>query len=99
MSSRAQLLNDLAAMAGGAASAIAGIREEAGAAVRSHIEETLRRMNVVRRDEHEVVAAMVVKARQAQELAEARFAVLEARLNKLEAPARGTCGGGPGMIA
>jgi BMFP domain-containing protein YqiC len=101
MTERTRLLDDLAGIAGGAASALAGIREEAEAVMRARVEEMLRRLDVVRRDEFEAVAAMAAKAREAQELAEARLAALEARLEKLESatPPQSGGGGGPGMIA
>jgi BMFP domain-containing protein YqiC len=98
MAERPRLLDDLAGMAGGAISALAGIRDEAEAAVRSRVDDTLRRLDVVRRDEFDAVAAMAASARKAQEVADARLAGLEARLEKLEASARPVGGGGPGMI-
>jgi BMFP domain-containing protein YqiC len=98
MADRPRLLDDLAGMAGGAVSALVGIRDEAEAMVRARVEETLRRLDLVRREEFEAVAAMAAKAREAQEQAEARLAALEARLEKLEGAARPSGGGGPGMI-
>jgi len=98
MAERPRLLDDLAGMAGGAISTFAGIRDEAEAVVRSRVDDTLRRLEVVRRDEFDAVAAMAASARKAQEVAEARLAALEARLEKLEVSARPVGGGGPGMI-
>lgn len=96
MADRPRLLDDLAGMAGGAVSALAGLRDEAEAMVRARVDETLRRLDLVRRDEFDAVAAMVAKARDAQEAAEARLAALEAKLDELT---RKPGGGGPGMIA
>lgn len=94
--SRPRLFDDLAGLAGGAVSAIAGLKDEAEAVVRARVDEALRRLDVVRREEFEAVAAMAARAREAQEAAEARIAALEA---KLEALTRKPGGGGPGMIA
>lgn len=96
MADRPRLLDDLAGMAGGAVSALAGLRDEAEAMVRARVDETLRRLDLVRRDEFDAVAAMVAKARDGQEAAEARLAALEAKLDELT---RKPGGGGPGMIA
>ena len=96
MADRPRLLDDLAGMAGGAVSALAGLRDEAEAMVRARVDETLRRLDLVRREEFDAVAAMVAKARDAQEAAEARLAALEAKLEELT---RKPGGGGPGMIA
>jgi BMFP domain-containing protein YqiC len=96
---RPRLFGDLAGIAGiagGAVSAFAGLKDEAEAMVRARVDETLRRLDLVRREEFEVVAAMAARAREAQENAEARLANLEA---KLEALTRKPGGGGPGMIA
>ena len=93
---RPRLFGDLAGIAGGAVSAFAGLKDEAEAMVRARGDETLRRLDLVRREEFEVVAAMAARAREAQESAEARLAALEA---KLEALTRKPGGGGPGMIA
>jgi len=95
MAERPRLLDDLAGMAGGAVSALAGIRDEAEAMVRARVDEALRRLDLVRREEFEAVAAMAALARDAQEQAEARLAALEAKLEVLTRPPGG---GGPGMI-
>lgn len=96
MADRPRLLDDLAGMAGGAVSALAGLRDEAEAMVRARVDESLRRLDLVRREEFDAIAAMAAKARDAQEAAEARLAALEAKLDELT---RKPGGGGPGMIA
>lgn len=95
MAERPRLLDDLAGMAGGAVSVLVGIRDEGEAMVRARVDEALRRLNLVRREEFEVVAAMAATARVAQEQAEARLTALEAKLEVLTRPLGG---GGPGMI-
>ena len=95
MTERPRLLGDLAGLAGGAVSALSGLRDEAEALVRARVDEALRRLDVVRREEFDALAEMLANARSAQEAAEARIAALEARL---EALTRKPGGGGPGMI-
>ena len=95
MADRPRLLDDLAGMAGGAVSALAGLRDEAEALVRARVDEALRRLDVVRREEFDAVAEMAANARAAQEAAEIRLAALEAKLAALTRPPGG---GGPGMI-
>ncbi len=96
MAERPRLLDDLAGVAGGAVSALMGLRDEAEAMVRARVDEALRRLDLVRREEFDAIAAMLAKAREAQESSEARFAALEVRLDELT---RRPGGGGPGMIA
>jgi BMFP domain-containing protein YqiC len=93
MAERPRILDDLAGVAGGALSALTGLREEAEAIVRARVDETLRRLDVVRRDEVEALAELAANARAGQEAAESRLAealerltALEARVASLESP-------------
>ena len=79
------VFDDLAGVAGGAISALAGLRQEAEAIVRARIDETIRALDLVRRDEYDVVAEMAARARDGQETAEARVLALEERLAVIEA--------------
>jgi BMFP domain-containing protein YqiC len=85
MSDRPRFFDDLAGVAGGAFSALAGLREEAEAMIRARIDETIRRLELVRREEFEAVQELAANARAGQEAAEARLAALEARIAALEA--------------
>ena len=85
MSDRPRFFDDLAGVAGGAISALAGLREEAEAMARARIDEAIRRLELVRREEFEAMAEMAANARAGQETAEARLAALENRLAVLEA--------------
>ena len=85
MSDRPRFFDDLAGVAGGALSALAGLREEAEAIVRARIDEALRRLDLVRREEFDAVQELAARARAGQEAAEARLAALEARMAALEA--------------
>ncbi len=105
MPDRPKMFDDLAGIAGGAFSAFVGLRDEAEAIARARIDETLRRLDLVRREEFDAVAELAANARAGQEAAEAKLADLAARVAALEAqvramvPAQPPGGGGPGMIA
>ena len=75
-----RILDDLARVAAGAFSAMSGLREEVEARMREQFERVLARMNVVSREEFEVVEAMAAKAREEQEALQARLDALEAQL-------------------
>jgi BMFP domain-containing protein YqiC len=85
MSDRPRIFDDLAGVAGGAISALAGLREEAEAMVRSAIDDALRRLELVRRDEFDALSEMAARTRESQEQAETRAAELTGRLAVLEA--------------
>ena len=89
MSDRPRFFDDLAGVAGGAISALAGLRDETEAIIRARVDETIRRLELVRREELDAVAALAARARAGQEAAEIRLAALEARLAKLEQGASG----------
>jgi BMFP domain-containing protein YqiC len=85
MVDRPRFFDDLAGVAGGAISALAGLRQEAEAIVRARIDEAIRALDLVRRDEYDAVAEMAARAREGQETAEARVQGLEERLAVIEA--------------
>ncbi|MSP30134.1 MAG: accessory factor UbiK family protein [Acetobacteraceae bacterium] len=84
MADRPRILDDLAGVAGGALSALVGIREEIEAVIRARIDETISRLDLVKRDKLDAIAELAANARAGQEDAEARLAQMEARLAKLE---------------
>lgn len=95
MADRPRIFDDLAGVAGGAISALAGLREEAEAMVKARVDETIRRLDLIRRDEFDAISELAANARAGQEAAEARLAevtmrlsVLEARLSALETAPR-----------
>jgi BMFP domain-containing protein YqiC len=84
MAERPRFFEDLAGVAGGAISALAGLRDETEAIIRARVDETIRKLELVRREEMEAVAELAARARTGQEVAEARLAEIEARLARLE---------------
>ncbi len=92
MSERPRFFDDLAGVAGGAISALAGLREEMEALVRARLDEMIRRLDLVKREELDAVTELAANARAGQEAAEARLgdamqrlAALEVRIAALEA--------------
>ena len=85
MSERPRFFDDLAGVAGGAISALAGLREEAEAMIRARTDELIQRLDLVRREELEAVHELAANARAGQEAAEANVAQMETRLKALEA--------------
>jgi BMFP domain-containing protein YqiC len=85
MSERPRFFDDLAGVAGGAISALAGLREEAEALVRARTDEAIRKLDLVKREELEAVSEMAANARAGQEATEAKLAAVMARLDALEA--------------
>ena len=75
-----RILDDLAKVAAGALGGVAGVRQEIEARLRQQFERVLANMDVVSREEFEVVKAVAVKARMEQEALAARLAALEERL-------------------
>ncbi|MEJ1160763.1 accessory factor UbiK family protein [Prosthecomicrobium sp. N25] len=73
----AKLMTDAAGMA-------QGVRREVDTVVRSQAERFLSEMDVVKREDFEVVREMAVRAREENERLSARLAALEARIATLE---------------
>ncbi len=88
MSDRPRFFDDLAGVAGGAFSALTGLRDEAEATIRARLEEAIRKLDLVRREDLEAVEQMAANARAGQETADARVAALELRVAALEGAAK-----------
>jgi len=78
-------------------SALAGLREEIEALAKARIDEAIRRLELVRREEFDAMAELAANARSGQEAAEAqvkdllqRVAALEVRVAALETQKPGT---------
>ncbi len=85
MAERPRFFDDFAGVAGGAMSALSGLREEAEALVRSRLDETIRKLDLVRRTDLDAVQELAANARAGQERAEAELATLVGRVTSLEA--------------
>lgn len=96
MQSSNRLLDDLAKVASGAASAVAGVREEIEGLVRQRMERLIADLDLVSRDEFDVAKAMAAKARAEQEKLEQRLKALEQALAKLQGCANENGGEGGG---
>lgn len=87
MSNGPKFFEDFAKAASGAASALAGIKEEIQALARQQAERILAELEVTPREEFEAVRDMAAKARVEQEKLEKRVAKLEALLKAKLGPA------------
>jgi BMFP domain-containing protein YqiC len=85
MSDRPKFFDDIAGVAGGAISALAGLREEAEAMMRARLDDLIQRLDLVKREELEAVQELAANARAGQEAAEAKLETLETRLTAVEA--------------
>ena len=74
------LFEDVTRVASGAASAVGNIRSRVEGEVRDHVERLIQRMNLVTREDYDVVAALAATARSEQEVLAERVAALEAKL-------------------
>jgi len=74
------LIDDFGRVANGALGALSGLRGEIEARVRQHVERLVGSLDMVTREEFEVVSALARKARVEQEALEERVRILEARL-------------------
>jgi BMFP domain-containing protein YqiC len=75
-----RFLDDIARLMTDAAGAAQGVKREVETIVKSQGERVLNGMDVVRREDFEIVKAMVEKARAENERLELRIAALEAKL-------------------
>ena len=80
------LFDDLAGVASGAFSALAGVRAEVEAAARSQVEALVQRLDLVKREELDAALEVARRAREGQEALEARVAALEAKLAAAQPP-------------
>ncbi len=90
MADRPKFFDDLAGVAGGAFSALAGMREEVESTIRARVDEAIRKLDLVKREDLEAVQEMAAAARTGQEALDKRLAGLElevmrSRLMALEA--------------
>jgi len=82
MQTQNRFFDDMARLASGALGSLAGLRQEIEARVREQVERMLRNMDLVTREEFEVVRAMAARARAEQEDLATRLTALETRLRR-----------------
>ena len=82
MQTQKPFFDDLARLAGGAVNALSGVKTEVEALVRQQFERWTASLDLVTREEFEVVRAMAAKAREEQEILTEKLAALEARLTE-----------------
>jgi BMFP domain-containing protein YqiC len=75
-----RILDDLAKVAAGALSGVSGVKQEMESRLRQQFERILSGMDLVKREEFEVVKDMARLAREENEALKARIAVLEGKL-------------------
>ena len=80
MQTRSKIFEDLSKVAQGATQSLVGVRSEIDALVRGQLTRLLGDMDLVPRDEFDVVKAMAQRAREENEKLEARIKTLEAQL-------------------
>ncbi|MBZ8134887.1 accessory factor UbiK family protein [Afifella sp. IM 167] len=75
-----RLMDEFAKLMTDAAGVAQGVRREAETAVRSQLERFMSELDMVQREEFDIVRDMALKARAENEALEQRIAALEARL-------------------
>lgn len=88
MQTQNRLFDDLARVAGGAFSTVAGLRTEIEDLVKQRLERLLADMDHVPREEFDAVRAMAERARLEQEALQKRVDALEAALAAASKPSR-----------
>ena len=84
MAERPKFFDDLAGLAGGAISALGGLRQETESMIRSWIDDAIRRLDLVRREEFDAIQQMAASAREGQEKSEQLLNQATARISALE---------------
>ena len=90
MQSDNPILDDLAKLAGAAAGTMHGVKGEIEAAVKARVERLISELDLVPREEFEVVREMARLARQENDALRIRIEEVEARLNKTDQGAKQT---------
>ncbi|MFO1033732.1 MAG: accessory factor UbiK family protein [Hyphomicrobiales bacterium] len=80
VATNSRFFDELAKLMGNAAGAAQGVRKEIDTLVQGQVERVLNNLNVVKREDFDVVKDMAEKARTENEVLAARIAALEAKL-------------------
>lgn len=81
-----RFFDELAKLMTSATGAAQGVRKEVDTLVQSQVERVLNNLNMVKREEFDVVRDMAEKARSENEALEKRIAALESRLSTTSTP-------------
>jgi BMFP domain-containing protein YqiC len=81
-----RFFDELAKLMTNAAGAAQGVRREIDTLVQGQVERVLNNLELVKREEFEVVKAMAQKAREENDALAKRLAELEAKLRPIESP-------------
>ena len=90
MQSSNRFFDDLAKVATGAASTFTGVRSELETFVHQQLQRLLKDVDLVKREEFDVIKAVAIKARTEQEKLEIRIKSLENKLNAKKAKTKTT---------
>ena len=77
MQTKHPLFNDFAKVAGGASGLVVGIKDDLENTLKGYIEQTLNSMDLVTRDEFEIVRTMATKGRMENENLKKELALLK----------------------
>lgn len=75
-----KLMEDVSRLMGGAMHNVSALKQEMEKAIQERVQQMLRGLDVVSREEYELALGMVQKAREEQESLKARVSALEAAL-------------------
>ncbi|MBK5909961.1 hypothetical protein CCR85_00440 [Rhodothalassium salexigens] len=89
MQNQSKLFDDFAKLAQGALGAASSAREEFEATMRAWVDSQVDKMNLVPREDFDVVAEMAQRARTENDALAERVAALEAKVDALEGGAKG----------
>ncbi|MGB4057631.1 MAG: accessory factor UbiK family protein [Alphaproteobacteria bacterium] len=81
MQAREKILDDVARVAGGAVSALSGLRRQVKDEVRSRLDELAQKLDLVPREDFERLELVLLRAREEQTAMTKRIEALEARLS------------------
>ncbi len=84
VTTNSKFFDELAKLMSNAAGAAQGVRKEVDTLVQNQVERVLNNLNVVKREEFDVVKEMAEKARTENEALALRIAELKSRLGKSE---------------
>jgi len=89
---QSRFFDEVAKLMTNAAGAAQGVRREIDTLIQAQMERLINNMDLVKREEFEVVKAMASRAREENDALSQRLAALEAKLNASEPPSEASTG-------